>query len=280
MILTVSLNGAVHTASKYDMAARGKADDVLPLWVADMDFRTPACVTEALAEQIKHGIFGYSDTDDAYFETLHGWFVRRFDWDIEKDWLVKTPGVVTAIHIAIRALTNPDDGVLIQQPVYYPFESAVRLTGRKLIVNELLYENGGYSIDFGDFERKIIDGSVRMFILCNPHNPVGRVWTREELARMGDICLRYDVTVVSDEIHQDFIFEDRRHYVFAGLDPAYRDITITCTSSLQNLQPSGTPAFKHIHRKPAPAGTVQAGIRPLRTESAGRYGDRRVQGGL
>lgn len=224
---------------KYDMAARGKADDVLPLWVADMDFQAPPCVIDALAAHSRHGIFGYSDTDGAYFETLRGWFFRRFGWRIEKDWLIKTPGVVTAIHIAIRALTKNGDAVIIQQPVYYPFASAVRLTGRKLTVNELIYENGKYFIDFNDFEKKIKENHVKLFILCNPHNPVGRVWTRDELGRLGDICLRNGVVVVSDEIHQDFVYDGHEHLVLASLDPAYRDIAVTCTSPSKTFNLAG-----------------------------------------
>ncbi len=218
---------------------RGKADDVLPLWVADMDFQSPPCVIDALVKQSRHGIFGYSDIDDKYFDTLQNWFARRFDWNIERNWLVNTPNIVSAIHIAIRALTNQNDGVLIQQPVYHPFASAIRQTGRKLVVNELLSENSGYAIDFADFERKIIAHNVTMFILCNPHNPVGRVWRREELIKMGELCLRHGIIVISDEIHQDFIYEGHRHLVFAKLNPAYRDLTITCTSPSKTFNLAG-----------------------------------------
>lgn len=224
---------------KYDMATRGIPEDALPLWVADMDFQTPPCVIDALAAHSRHGIFGYSDTDGAYFETLRGWFSRRFGWSVEKDWLIKTPGVVTAIHIAIRALTEEGDSVIIQQPVYYPFASAIRLTGRKLTVNELVYENGRYSIDFDDFEKKVAENHVKLFILCNPHNPVGRVWTRDELIRLGDICVRNEVIIVSDEIHQDFVYDGHRHLVFAGINPTYRDMAITCTAPSKTFNLAG-----------------------------------------
>lgn len=227
---------------KYDMAARGKPDGVLPLWVADMDFQAPPCVVNALAAQSRHGIFGYSDTDSSYFAALRNWFAGRFNWHIEEDWLVKTPGVVNAIHAAIRALTKAGDSVLIQQPVYYPFASAVRQTERRLVINELLYEKDRYLINFADFERKIIQDDVKMFILCNPHNPVGRVWTREELTRLGDICLRHGVLVISDEIHQDFIFDGHRHLVFTELDPSYRDITVTCTAPSKTFNIPGLQA--------------------------------------
>jgi len=222
---------------KYDPASRGKPDDVLPMWVADMDFTTPPCVSDALAACARHGIYGYSEPDADYFTAVHGWFEKRFDWSIEKKWIAITPGVVNAICIAIRALTQPGDGVLIQQPVYYPFELCARHTGRGLLVNELVYNDGRYSIDFDDFEAKIKE--AKLFILCSPHNPVGRVWTRDELVRMGELCLRHGVIVISDEIHQDFVFPGHRHLVFAALDKRFADITITCTSPSKTFNLAG-----------------------------------------
>jgi len=225
---------------KYDFAAqRGKPEDILPLWVADMDFQSPPCVIEALVEKSQHGIFGYSDTDNTYFHILQSWFSRRFGWKIEPDWLVKTPGVVTAIHIAVGALTNPGDAAIIQQPVYYPFSTAVTGTGRKLVVNELVLQNGRYHIDFDDFEAKITENNAKLFILCSPHNPVGRVWTRDELTRLGDICLRHGVTVISDEIHADFVYPGYQHLVFADLKPEFRDITVTCTAPSKTFNLAG-----------------------------------------
>jgi cystathionine beta-lyase len=222
---------------KYDPVSRGKPDDVLPMWVADMDFSTPPCVQDALAQRVRHGIFGYSEPDAAYWVAVQGWFKGRFEWNVEREWLMITPGVVNAIYLAIRALTKPGDGVVVQQPVYYPFNSAVRQTGRNLLVNELVYCEGRYSIDFEDFENQI--KQAKLFILCNPHNPVGRVWTRDELMRMGEICLRHGVTVISDEIHQDFIFTGYRHHVFAGLDKRFADIAVTCTSPSKTFNLAG-----------------------------------------
>jgi len=222
---------------KYDPASRGKPDDVLPLWVADMDFATAPCVTDALIFHAKHGIFGYSEPDDGYFSCLRNWFEKRFNWSVERDWLTITPGVINALFIAIHALTQEGDGIVIQQPVYYPFESSVKQTGRNLLVNELVYKDGSYSIDFDDFESKI--KNAKLFILCNPHNPVGRVWTKDELLRMGEICLCYGVTVIADEIHQDFIFSGLKHFVFASLDKSFADITITCTSPSKTFNLAG-----------------------------------------
>jgi cystathionine beta-lyase len=223
---------------KHDPASRKKPADVLPMWVADMDFPAPPCVLDVLVERVKHGIFGYSEPDAPYFSAVQGWFEKRFDWHIRREWLSITPGVVNAIYVAIRALTKPGGGVLIQQPVYYPFESAVKDTKRKLLVNQLVYGGDGrYGIDFVDFEEKAKQAG--MFILCNPHNPVGRVWTRDELLRMGEICLRHGVTVIADEIHQDFIYEGHRHLVFSGLDERFAGITITCTAPSKTFNLAG-----------------------------------------
>lgn len=217
---------------KYDAAAQlGKPEDILPFWVADMDFQAPPAVLEALSQRVEHGIFGYSDaTAEGYFNALSSWYRERFDWQIRPEWLVKTPGVVFAICTAIRALTKPGDGVLIQQPVYHPFESSIRTNNRRLVVNRLVYKDGRYQMDLKEFERQIRDEQVKLFILCSPHNPVGRVWTREELTGLGDICLRHGVYVVSDEIHADFVYPGYRHLVFAGLKPEYADLTVTCTA--------------------------------------------------
>ena len=255
---------------KYDPAARGKPSDVLPLWVADMDFQAPPCILEEMTKQVQHGIFGYSEINQSYLETLKNWFLRRFNWSVEEDWLVITPGIVTAIHVAIRALTEKSDGIIIQQPVYHPFASSVQLAGRRLVVNELVYQNGRYNIDFDDFERKIQGNNVKMFILCSPHNPVGRVWTQEELVCLADICLQHGVIIISDEIHQDFVYDGHRHTVLAGLTPAYRDSVITCTAASKSFNLAGlqlsnifiaNPDIKHrFMQEYARCGLSQPGV--------------------
>jgi len=222
---------------KYEPSWRGKPSDVLPLWVADMDFAAPPCVQEAIMQRAKHGIFGYSEPDAEYFEVMQKWFENRFNWNIEHDWLVITPGVVNALYVAIRAYTKPGDGVVIQQPVYYPFESSIKKSERQLLVNELILKDGRYTIDFQDFEEKI--KKSKLFIMCNPHNPVGRVWERDELIRMGEICLRHGVIVVADEIHEDFIFSGYKHLVFAALRDDFARIAITCTSPSKTFNLAG-----------------------------------------
>jgi len=222
---------------KYDPVSRGKPIDVLPMWVADMEFQTPLCVQNALVSRSQHGIFGYSEPDASYYSAVQNWYKNRFEWNTEREWLLITPGVVNALYIAVRAFTKPGDAVLIQQPVYYPFSSAAQKTGRELLVNELVYKDGSYIIDFEDFENKA--KNAKLFILCSPHNPAGRVWTKEELLRMGEICLRCGVTVISDEIHQDIVFSPNKHLVFAGLDERFADITVTCTSPSKSFNLAG-----------------------------------------
>lgn len=216
---------------KYDFAKRrGMPEDVLPLWVADMDFETSSYVQDALIERAKHGIFGYSEVQTPYFEILRSWMKSHHSWDIQEKWLVKTPGVVFALAMAVKAFTQPGDSVLLQLPVYYPFSEIIEDNGRKAVSNTLyLGDDNRYHIDFEDFEQKIIDEKIKLFLLCNPHNPVGRVWTEAELIRLGDICVRHGVTVVSDEIHHDFVFKGK-HHVFASLKKEFENISITCTS--------------------------------------------------
>ena len=225
---------------KYDFAEkRGMPKDLLPLWVADMDFKTSSYVQDALAKQVEHGIFGYSDTLTPYFEIVRSWMKRHHDWDVEEDWLVKTPGIVFALAMAVRAFTEPGDAVLIQQPVYYPFSEVISDNGRKIVSSDLYAgEDNRYHIDFEDFEQKIRDNQVKLFFLCNPHNPVARVWTREELTRMGEICQKYQVKVVSDEIHADFVFKGK-HQVFAAISKEFADFTITCTSPSKTFNLAG-----------------------------------------
>lgn len=216
---------------KYDFAVkRGMPEDVLPLWVADMDFETSSYIEDALTERVKEGIFGYSEVQTPYFEIIRDWMVRHHDWEPQERWLIKTPGVVFALAMAVKAYTDPGDKVLLQQPVYYPFSEVITDNGREVVSNDLvLVEDGTYKIDFADFEQKIIANGIKLFLLCSPHNPVGRVWTREELEKIGDICVKHGVTVVSDEIHNDFIWEGT-HTVFANIKKEFADISVTCTS--------------------------------------------------
>lgn len=226
---------------KYDFPVRyGKPKHILPLWVADMDFRTSERILDAIQERVSHGIFGYTESSDSYFEAVAGWMEIRHGWKIKRNWLVKTPGVVFALAMAVKAYTREGDAVLIQQPVYYPFTEVIEDNNRKVISNNLvLSEDGKYHIDYIDFERKIVDENISLFLLCSPHNPVSRVWTEEELLRIGEICLKYGVTIISDEIHEDFVFGERKHIVFANLKKEFEEISVTCTSPAKTFNLAG-----------------------------------------
>jgi len=204
---------------KYDFALeRGKPEGLLPLWVADMDFSAPPEVLSDLHKAVDHGIFGYSEPKGAYYDAIIYWFDSYFGYKASRREIVKTPGLVFALAQAVRAFTRPGEAVMIQSPVYYPFFETARDNGRALVTNPLVYNNGSYAIDFEDFERKVADFGVKLFILCNPHNPVGRVWTRGELAAVNEICERHGVIIVSDEIHCDFAWPGHEHICFGLLN--------------------------------------------------------------
>lgn len=225
---------------KYDFAAeRGYPQDILPFWVADMDFRAPQPVLDELSRRVAHGIFGYTDPKAAYKDVLIDWFRSHHDWTPSAEALVITPGVVFALCTAIRAFTQPGDGVLIQQPVYYPFTESITDNGRQLVNSPLKEQDGHYVIDFADFEEKIITGNVKLFLLCSPHNPVGRVWRREELLQLAAICQRHDVLIVADEIHHEFVRPGYHHTVLASLSPEIANRAITCTAPSKTFNLAG-----------------------------------------
>ena len=212
---------------KWDSAADA---EVLPMWVADMDFRTAPAITEALRQRVEHGIFGYTRVPDAYYEAVVNWFARRHGWQMQQEWILYTISVVPALSATIKALTEPGDKVLMQTPVYNCFFSAIRNNGCEIADNRLIYENNTYRIDFEDLERKASDDKVKLMLLCNPHNPAGRVWTREELTRIGEICLRHGVTVVSDEIHCEFAYPGHAYTPFASISDDFLYSSVTCVS--------------------------------------------------
>lgn len=225
---------------KYDFAReRSKPDGLIPLWVADMDFRVPDEVITALKEKAEHGIFGYSEPKSDYFEALENWFSTRHAWKVDGRKFVQTCGVVFAISTLIKTTTNVGDAVLICQPVYYPFAQTIINNDRKLVVSELKNENGHYTVDYEDFKRKIKDNGVKLFILCNPHNPVCRVWTKEELSTLGRICIENGVFVISDEIHCDFTYEGNTHTVFATLGREFEENCAVCTAPTKTFNLAG-----------------------------------------
>lgn len=230
-----------HTNSiKYDCAKEwGVPSDVLPMWVADMDFQTAPEILEAMHKSVDLGIFGYSSPEREYYEIVTKWFADRFGWEADPDWIVKTPGVVFAISTAIRALTKKGDAVMIQQPVYYPFKAVILDNERKCINNPLVLKDGQYEMDLEDMEEKIVENQVKLLILCSPHNPVGRVWTKEELEKVITVCKRHEVFIISDEIHCDFIYPGFVHTPLAVLAEEYLDHMIICTSPSKSFNLAG-----------------------------------------
>ncbi len=205
------------------------------MWVADMDFKTPPEILRPIEERAAHGVFGYTAKSDDFYTAVISWFKKRYDWDIKKDWIVTTPGVVPALNLAMREFTEKGDGVIIQSPVYFPFKDSVELNNRKLLDNSLLLRNGRYEIDWSDLEKKA--ESAKMFLFCSPHNPVSRVWTVQELEQLGDLCNKHDLLVFSDEIHADIIFKPHKHIPTAEINNtlANRTIAAYATSKTFNL---------------------------------------------
>lgn len=216
-------------------------DDLLPMWVADMDFASPPEVIEALEARARHGVFGYGQASPDVFQAVKNWVHKRYQWDLEEKWLLPSPGVVTALGFAIQALTAEGDKILIQTPVYHPFYHMIENNHRIVVKNPLLLHNGKYEIDFADFEAKLKSG-VKLFIICNPHNPVGRVWRREELEKLGDLCHKYGVKIVSDEIHADIIYKPNQHIPIASLSSNLQELTITCIAPSKTFNIPGLQA--------------------------------------
>ena len=213
-------------------------NNLLPMWVADMDFLTAPCVMEALKDRLEQGIFGYTTRPSSYNESIVNWLDNRFSWKINQEWLMFSPAVITSISLLIQNLTQKNDKIMIQEPVYSPFHSIVESNERSLVISPLVkLDDGSYVMDYEDIEAKIKD--VKVFILCNPHNPVGRVWTREELTRLGEICLKHNVLVISDEIHSDIILKNHKHTPFASISKEFRENTITCMAPTKTFNLAG-----------------------------------------
>lgn len=227
-------------AIKYDLAKkRGKPEDAVSLWIADMDFPTAPCIQKAVAEKAAHGIWGYSRPDNRYYDALKKWYKERHNFEVQNEWVVNTPGVCFALSCAIKAFTNEGESVLIQKPVYYPFFNIIKSLQRKVVNSSLILKNNHYEIDFDDFERKIVQENVKMFILCSPHNPGGRVWTKQELQKISEICLAHNVLVVSDEIHSDITFGSNVHTVYGSLSEQALKNSIICTAPSKSFNLAG-----------------------------------------
>lgn len=216
-------------------------DDIIPMWVADMDFEVPPEVSNAIQERARHTIYGYSVKPDRFNESVQSWLKNRHDWEVEADWLSFVPGVVPTLALAVLSLTEPGDQIIIQSPVYFPFYNVIKGNHRKLLNNQLIYKNGSYHIDFDHLE-SLIDDKTKMLLLCSPHNPVGRVWSKEELLKLGEICLKHNITIVSDEIHQDIVYEPYKHIPTASLSEELAQITITAVAPSKTFNLAGLAA--------------------------------------
>ena len=270
--------------SQSDHADTRHGDErILPMWVADMDFRCPPAVIEALGKRVEHGIFGYTKPADSYFEAVMAWMEQYYGWKVEQEWITLASGVVPAINTMIQGMLQPGDKVIIQPPVYYPFAMAIRNNGMEVVENALLYENGRYLIDFDDLAAKAADPAVKMALLCSPHNPVSRVWNREELTRFGEICIENDLIIVADEIHGDLIYDDVEFVSLPTISETFADNCIVCnapskTFNLAGLQTSNiiikNEAWRKLYRQQVGRnGTHHINIfGPIAAEAAYRHG--------
>ena len=236
------INDRKNTGSvKYDFIPN-KNKNVIPMWVADMDFKSPVAVQNALKKVANHNIYGYTYIDNEYISLLQNWYLKRMDWNIKQEEILCVPSVMFGISAAIRALTKENDSVLVSQPVYYPFMDIVKDNNRNLVVSELIFNGKRYEFDFKDFENKIKQNNVKLYILCSPHNPVSRVWTKQELLSIAKICIKHNVIIVSDEIHSDFVYENYKHYPICTLSKKIAENTITAIAPTKTFNLAGLQA--------------------------------------
>ncbi|MND84941.1 Cystathionine beta-lyase PatB [compost metagenome] len=214
-------------------------EDSIPMWIADMDFKVAQPIIEAMTQRAQHGIFGYGHKSDNFLEAAVNWHKRRNDWDITKEWILFTPGIIPALNFIVDVFSNPGDKVIIQSPVYYPFYNIINNNGRHIANNPLVLNNGRYEMNYAELEKLAQDSRTKLMFLCSPHNPVGRVWTLEELQRVGEICVKNDVLVISDEIHSDLIYKPNRHIPFAKVSEEFRMNSIICTSPSKTFNLAG-----------------------------------------
>jgi len=214
------------------------SNDILPLWVADMDFESPPAVKKALIERASQGIYGYTIKHDDYSDAIIGWFARRHGWTIDRSWLIDSPGIVTSLSLAVDLFSDPDSTVIIQSPVYYPFYDVIRMNGRQVALNPLVIRNNRYEMDYDQLEQLMRDGA-KLLLLCNPHNPGGRVWERQELMQLANLCLRYGVKVISDEIHCDLALPGSEYIPFASLSDEAASIALTCLAPTKTFNLPG-----------------------------------------
>lgn len=234
------------------------SNDVIPLWVADMDFASPPAVQEALKNRVNHPIYGYTNRPQDFFEAITGWLRRRFSWEVDSSWVEFSPGVVPNLGLAVQALTNAGDGVVVQPPVYPPFFGVIKDFGRQVVENSLIATTEGYKMDLDHLEKVTADPRTKLLLLCHPHNPVGRVWTDSELLQMGEICLKNNVIIVSDEIHCDLSLFGNVHHPLATLSPELAEITLTCMAPSKTFNLAGFSTSYMITKNPKILNSVKS----------------------
>lgn len=225
--------------------------DLMPFWVADMDFKVAEPIVEAIVKAAQHGIYGYSNRPASYYQAIIDWTERRFGWKLEKEWIEYTPGIVPAVNYAIQAFCMPGDNVLIQQPVYYPFANAINNNGCHVVSNDLIFDGEKYNMDIKDLEEKLKDPKTTMMILCSPHNPVSRIWSREELKKVAQLCLENEVLLISDEIHNDLVFSGYKHTIFGLVGDEYLNNLIVCTAPSKTFNMAGMQSSNVIIPNPS-----------------------------
>lgn len=269
---------------KWDRAEQlYKIEGILPMWVADMDFKSPKPVIKALKKVAEHGIFGYTTVPDSYYEAVIGWMKKRHQWEVQREWIVLTTGVVPAIRLLVKAFTQPADQVIVQTPVYYPFFDAIRDNGCEILDNPLRLEDEQYVMNIADLESKIT-ARTKMILLCSPHNPISRVWTAEELKRLGEVCIRNNILIVSDEIHGDLVYRDFKHVPFTTVSKEFLNNSIVCTAASKTFNlpglrtsnivisnPELRKRFTNVMRNCGMSAPNMFGI--AATEAAYRYGE-------
>lgn len=227
---------------KWDQSAKLFGNgDILPLWVADMDFESPPAVKAAIERRAAQGIYGYTVMPDEGWEAISRWYEKKHDWPLRREWLASVTGVVTALSLCVELFSQPGGQVILQSPVYYPFYDVIKMNGRQVAANPLLHRNGRYEMDYEHLERLMLQGA-KLLLLCSPHNPGGRVWERAELERLGELCLKHGVVIVSDEIHADLAFPGHKHLPIASLSPELANITVTCIAPTKTFNLPGLPA--------------------------------------
>lgn len=235
---------------KWDFAEQYfEAKDLLPMWVADMDFKTPGFIVDAVKKRAEHEIYGYTVRPDGYYSSMINWIDKKHNWKIEKDWIIFSPGIVPAVNMAVMAFTNPGDKIIVQPPVYFPFFSAVKDNGRQLVYNQLKLNNGRYDMDFDDLEKQI-DNRTKMIIISNPHNPGGSAWTKEELTQLGEICIKHNIILISDEIHSDLVIPPFKHTVAANISEEIADVTISMMAPSKTFNLAGMASSSVIISNP------------------------------